>query len=360
MTVPIKVDTTTTPDSIKQMTTSEQDYSVHKILESFVSSDTGVATLSINPGSTVGLTSIGTFADTYTDPVGTHPTTTVYTTNYTFYQDLQSASETSLIRPLKVDTSTTPDSLREQSDSDLNSTIISRALANLVSQGIGSYYLGSSAPAGGTWVAKATITGSTDTSTSTAVYLWRKTAAASIPSTVLPVKVDKSTTPDSLKQMTDVEIQTLTSRLRNQVVATGIGNYQLSASAPVSGGTWVSAGSITDIRRDFSTVAYTSGSFSGTYTGSFTGSYVGSFTGNYTGNFTGNYIGPTYYSGYSGTPNATYAGTYSRAFSGTYTRSFSGTYSGNFTGTYSGSYSGSTVQTTTSSISTLTLWVRTA
>lgn len=360
MTVPIKVDTTTTPDSVKQMTTAEQDYAVHKILQNFVASDTGVGTLSINPGSSVGLTSIGVFSDTYTDPVGTHPTTTVYTTNYTFYQDLQSASESGLVRPLKVDTSTTPDSLREQSDSDLNSTLVSRALANLTSQGIGSYYLGSTAPAGGTWVAKATILGSTDSSTSSAVYLWRKTASASTPSTVRPLKVDTSTTPDSLKEMTDAEIQTLTSRLRNQVVSTGVGKYQLSASAPVSGGTWVAVGSVTDIRRDFSNIAYASSPYSGNYTGNFTGGYIGSFTGNYTGNFTGNYSGPTYYAGFAGAPTVNYAGTYSRAFSGTYQQSFSGTYSQSFTGSYTAYFTGSTVQTTTSSISTLTLWLRTA
>ena len=395
---PIKLNQSTTPASVAEMTDAEMDFLVLRILNAFAATDTGVGTLSVNPASITGLTAIGTFSDTYTDPVGVHPTTTVYTTNYAFYQDLQSATETFTLTPLYVNLTTTPDSLREQSDSILNSTVIARALANLVSQGEGSYYLSSTAPAGGTWVAKATIAGNTDTASSTAVYLWRKTVAASTPTTIRSVKYDTTTTPTSLKEMSDAEINLFTERLRNQIVATNVGKYQLSASAPVTG-TWVAAGSVVDTRRTFATVGYGSsftGSYSGTYigtfsgsylgsysspfTGSYSGTYVGTFTGSYTGTFSGGYIGPTNYSGFLGAPNQTYTGSYSRAFSGSYlgpftgpysgsyVGSFTGSYSGNytspFTGPYSGSYvgtfSGSTVQAATSTVSTLTLWVRTA
>ena len=365
MTNPIKVDTSTTPDSIKQMTDAEMDYAVHQVLLAFAASDTGVASVQVNPSPTTGLTSIGTFADTYTDPVGTHPTTTIYTTNYTFYQDLQTATET-YIPPVFVDTSTTPDSLKEQ-NAELNSTIVARALANLVSEGIGAYYLGTTAPAGGTWTAKATIAGNTDTSVSTAVYLWRKTASASTPATVRPLKNDTTTTPDSLKEMSDVELGNLSQRLRNQIVSTSVGKYQLSNTPPTPG-TWIAVGSITDIRRNLANQNYTqsfSGNYSGTYLGTFTGNYNQNFSGNYTGTFSGTYLGPTYYSGFAGNPTGvSYVGNYSKAFTGSYTGTFTGNYSQNFSGTYTGTYgiaySGSTVQSATSTISTLTLYLRTA
>ena len=72
------------------------------------------------------------------------------------------------------------------------------------------------------------------------------------------------------------------------------------------------------------------------FTGSFTGSYTGAFTGAYTGSFSGSYV-------------PSYTGTYS------------GTYSGSpFTGTYSGSYTGQTVLATKDTVSTISLWIRTA
>lgn len=337
MTNPIKVDTSTSPDSIKQMTDAEMDYTVHRILTAFASSDTGVGTLSVNPVSTAGLTAIGSFADNYTDPVGTHPTTTVYTTTYTFYQDLQVETET-FTRPLFVDTTTTPDSLKEQTDTELNATIISRALANLVSQGVGSYYLGATAPAGGTWVVKETVPGYTDSSTSVPFYLWRKTVPAAVPATIRPLKADTTTTPDSLKEMTDAELNDLVDRLRNRIVATGVGYYNLVTGTPPTvptPGTWVEAGDVTDIRRDFAVVGYGA-------------SFLGNYSGNYTGTFSGNYTGPTYYSGFAGAPTKAYTGNYSKAFSGTYT------------GTYGSVYSGSTVQSATVSALARTLFIRTA
>jgi len=370
MTNPIKVDTTTTPDSIKQMTDAEMDYIVHRILTSFASSDTGVGTVQVNPASTTGLTLIGTFNDTYTDPVGTHPTTTVYTAAYSFYQDRQVAAET-FIKPLFVDTTTTPDSLKEQ-NTELNTTIIARALANLVNQGIGSYYFSTTAPAGGTWTAKATITDNTDISTTqNTIYLWRKTAAASIPATVRPLKNDTTTTPDSLKEMTDAEIDDLVDRLRNQIVSTGVGTYDLVAgAAPVAPtpGTWIQVGlTFADDRRNFASIGYTSsysGNYTGSYTGTFTGNYSQAFSGTYTGTYTGNYTGPTYYSGFAGAPTKAYTGNYSGNYTGSYTGTFSGNYSKAFSGTYTGPYSttfsGSTVQTATSTINYRSLFLRIA
>ncbi|CAB5221208.1 hypothetical protein UFOVP247_108 [uncultured Caudovirales phage] len=375
----IKVDTSTTPDSLKEMTGTDNQYVIHQMLTQFAASSTGVGTISVNPASTVGLTAIGTFTDTYRPyNVGDHPIgTTINSVTYTFYQDLGTATE-SLVRPLEYVTAT---GLKEQVDASLNADVISAALANLVSSGLGGYELNSSTPIGGTWVSQATVTNNIDATNSNVTYLWRKSAAAATPTTVRSVKSDTSTTPSSVKEMTDAEMKTLTDRMRNQIVSTGIGQYRVQASAPVSGGTWVTSGvSFSDTTRTASTVSYTGyytgnytgGSYTGTYSGTYTGSYSGTYTGSYTGTYTGNYTG-TYRKSFAGFLGVAYSGTYTGFYTGTYTGSYTGKYSGDYTGSYSGSYtggsysgaytgvySGLTLDATTSTVSTVYLWVRTA
>lgn len=410
----LKLDISTNPDSLKAASGTDYEYAVNQALVTFAGTDTGVGTLSVNPGSTAGLTSIGTFTDTYypydqlQHPVGTTITSTVYT----FYQDRQTATET-LTRPVEFSTT----AVREQNDTALNADLITTALANLVALGVGSYALQPTAPVGGTWVAKSTITNNLDVNESNVTYLWRKTAAASTPATVRPVKIN-ATSPVSVKEMSDAEIQTLTNRIRNRIVATGIGNYAIQATAPVSGGTWTTAGSqFIDTRRTQSAIAYNgtyagsylgsftglysrsftglySGAYSGTYGGSYSAFYAGSYAGNYVGTisigFTGSYTGRTKYAGFArpGSPTVAYAGTYFSNYNRTYTGlysgsysgaylgfypntyggtygasyigSFSGTYNTTYTGNYTGSYTGNTLNNDSSNVSNVYLWIRTA
>lgn len=407
----LKNDASTNPDSLKQASGTDYQYSVDQILTTFAATDTGVGTLSVNPASTTGLTSIGTFTDTYypydqnQHPVGT----TITSTTYTFYQDLQSATET-LTRPLEFSAG----SVQEQTDTSLNGDLISTALSNLVSVGVGSYALQPTTPVGGTWVSKATITNNLDVNESNVTYLWRKTAAASSPTTVLPLKIN-STSPVSVKEMSDAEIQTLTNRMRNRITATGIGKYAIQSTAPVSGGTWTTSGTqFIDTTRTQSTIAY-NGTYVGTYAGggatSFTGTYQGNFTGvysriqntNFTGNFTGTYsrvfvlgpfsrpytgnyagtgtfrgfVGGVTYSGgytgfyqqnytgaYTGGYNQAFTGSFAGAYTGIYSRLFTGIYSrqftGSYTGSYTGAYSGVTLNNDSSNVSDVYLWIRTA
>ena len=311
---PLKIDTSTTPVSFKEMSDADYDYLTHIILTQFAASNTGVGTVSSNSSFTL----IGTFSDTYRPyTVGQHPVgTDITTVTYNFYQDLGSATE-SLVRPVRYSAGA---NTFEQDDSTLNSTVIANALANLVSYGVGSYSLSPTTPVGGTWVAERTIQNTT-AAANNVTYLWRKTAATA-PSTVRPLKVN-STSPISVKEMSDAEIQTLTERLRNQIVSTGIGKYAVQSTAPVSGGTWVTRGSAFSDTRDT------------TSTQSYTGSYSGAYTGNYTGAYTLFYAGSI--GGY-----------------------FSGTYTGFYTGSYSGTYSGLTLDANTETVSTVSLWVRTA
>jgi outer membrane lipoprotein SlyB len=389
---PLKIDSSSSPVSVKEMSDADYDYLTHTILSNFASSSTGVGTLS----STSSYTLVGTFSDTYRPySVGQHPVgTDVTTVTYNFYQDLGSATET-LTRPVHYDSGT-----KQQDDTTLNTTVITNVLANLVNYGLGSYSLSPTTPIGGTWTSQRTIQNTTSAANNY-TYLWRKTSATA-PSTVRPLKLN-TTSPVSVKEMSDVEIQTLTDRVRNRIVSTGIGQYRVQSSAPVSGGTWVTRGSaFSDTRETTSTQSYSgtyTGGYSGTYTGnynnafsgSYSGNYIGTYTGNYTGSYTGSYsrafagayagtyvlyyagfVGgyfTGYYTGYytgtftgsySGSYSGGYTGTYTGSYTGSYTGTFTGNYTGNYSGGYSGSYSGLTVDATTENISSVSLWIRTA
>jgi hypothetical protein len=303
---PLKIDTSTTPPSFKEMNDADYDYLTHIVLTQFAASNTGVGTVSSNSSFTL----IGTFSDTYRPyTVGQHPVgTDITTVTYNFYQDYGTATE-NLVRPVHYSAGA---NTFEQDDSTLNTTTISNALANLVNSGVGSYSLSPTSPVGGTWVAERTIQNTT-AAANNVTYVWRKTAATA-PSTVRPLKVN-TTSPISVKEMSDAEIQTLTERLRNQIVATGIGKYAVQSTAPVSGGTWVTRGSaFSDTRETTSNTSYT-----------------GAYSGNYTG-------------------------AYTRFFAG----SVGGFFSGTYTGFYSGAYSGLTIDANTETVSSVSLWIRTA
>ena len=303
---PLKIDTSTSPVSFKEMSDADYDYATHIVLTQFVASNTGVGTISSNSSFTL----IGTFSDTYRPyTVGQHPVgTDITTVTYNFYQDLGSAAE-NLVRPVHYNSGA---NTFEQDDTTLNTTLMSYALSNLVNSGVGSYSLSPTTPVGGTWVAERTIQNTT-AAANNVTYLWRKTAVTA-PSTSRTLKIN-TTSPISVKEMSDAEIQTLTERLRNRIVSTGIGKYAVQTDAPVSGGTWVTRGSaFSDTRETTSNTSYT-----------------GAYSGNYTG-------------------------AYTRFFAG----SVGGFFSGTYTGFYSGAYSGLTLDANTETISTVSLWVRTA
>lgn len=287
--------------NLHEMTAAELQYPAHRILEAFAASNTGVGTVTINgPG-----TAIGTFVDTIRpNAIGSHPVgTSVNSTTLTFNQDLTTAAE-SLERPIEYDGG----NLHQQADGELNSNIIQTALTMLVNDGLGSYAVQPSAPAG-TWTSIGTITDQAR-SGNTVTTLWRKTADTA-PTTVRPMKVR---TDNNLQEMTDAEIQTLTSRFRNRIVATGVGQYRVQQNAP-GGGTWVRKGNAwTDTRQQVANQSYA---------GAYAGSYV-----RYT---------PLYFGG------ILYA-----------------TYTGYYTGFYTGFYTGLTVMNTKETVSTASLWIRVA
>ena len=326
---------------IQEMDSSDKDYIEHVILTDFNSLDSGVGTLAVNPASTSGLTLIGSFVDTKRpDAVGTHPVGTSVTTvsTFNFYQDLQSASEsiTNAIRPVALDDSA---NIQRMSDSEVNDDFIFSTQQNLYGSGVGSYKLQPSAPTDGTWVSKGTITDTKISGGTNTSQLWRKSAPASTPTTVRPLKFVVSS--GSLREMTDTEIKKFTPRLRNRIVANGIGTYKVQANAPTSGGTWVQMGdTFTDTRHQVANQSYTS-NFSNTFTNTFTNTFAGFFSSTYNRfqAFTGSFIG---------------------SFSGSRTKFFTGSFTGTFTGFFTGSFTGLTVQSSTENVSSAKLWVRVA
>jgi hypothetical protein len=360
--------------------------------------------------------------------------------------------------------------IQQMTDAQIRNDIIDQAVTAMVTESeytAGQYRLAGSAPSGGTWTSRYTITDVANGGNTT-YYIWQKTAATTSPNADLrPLKTYSG---NNVKQMTDTEIQEMIPYFRNRIISTSIGTYKIQASSP-SPGTWVSMGSASDTREQVASENYT-GAYSGTrtysnaayagtrtytpagytntfaggrtysttYAGSraFSGSYVTNFSGtrtfagsrtysgsyatNFAGtrpfagsrtysasyilyyggfiggtfagsrtystsyvsastNFTGTFAGTRTYSnaGYVSEPtnfagsfagSRTYSASYSgsRTYSGTYANSFAGsrTYSGGYSGsrtysgTYSGTYAGDTIQATKDTVSTVSLWIRTA
>ncbi len=357
---PVKIQNSS-PKSLKVMSDAEMDYIAHTILADFAGTSTGVGTLSVNPGDATGLTDIGTWENTafdtapggalntfttsyqaffggftpgaFTDTQNVFATTGYGTfmsnqdnltqTDYAFYQNRGAVVET-LTRPLEFDSSLKR--LIAQIDANLNASAIAHTLDRLVNDGLGSYKLQTATPSGGTWVQEAIIDDTQSGAGSTEYYLWRRTVQTT-PTEIRPLKERLIGNEYNIIEMTDAEIETLTDRFRNQIVTTGIGTYALQETAPGTG-TWTRAGTVTtDTRRDTFTdtfiPAYAGASYSASYSQGFQ-DFFGGFAGAF---FTGFFAGTAY------------AGSYAAAG-----QSYQGTY----------------VATATETITTKSLWVRTA
>lgn len=475
---PLKIKASATPISssnfqgLQAMSDTEvKNYIANKITVGFagaVGNGSNTADINIDTANALSGTAIGSFVDTDRDEAtGTHPATGATTTT-TYYAKQITATDTGTItnRPIGYDTA-----IKQLTDAQIN-TVLDKVITSMVTEAdytAGQYRLAGSAPTGGTWTARYTITDVANGGNTT-YYIWQKTAATSTPDADLrPLKTYNG---NNVKQMTDAEIQEMIPYFRNRIVSTGVGTYKLQASTP-AGGTWVQMGSGSDTReqlasqnytgvyagaRTYSNVAYGgtrtyavsyantfagnrtysttyagvrtygvsyasafagtrpyagSRTYSGSYVGSFAGSrtktfsgsrtysatytlfyggfvggnfagsrtysnaaYSGSYSGSYTTPFAGsrtysaNYISGTqffvseyagsrtYSANYSG--NRTYSGTYANSYAGS--RTYSGNYSGarTYSGNYSGTYAGDTILAAKDTVSTVSLWIRTA
>ena len=242
---------------LQEMTTNEMDYAVHQILTEFSTSLTGTGTINVNGSGTSMGTAFTETSHTGDLSVGSHPINSDDTTSQTFTlkQTLDSVSESSVVTPLFLNDS----GYAAEHSNNLNSTLISRALSNLTSNGLGSYYLSATNPNASLYTDSGfSITDkrfSGNSTGQTVFKLWRKTTGVSAPTTVRTSQIYLNS---QVQEMSDADIKTLAARLRNQIKDTGIGQYKLSSSNPAgSGETWVQVGStVTDTRHTLADQTY--------------------------------------------------------------------------------------------------------
>lgn len=413
---PLRVKASSTPISssnfqgLQEMTDSEINQYLSYVITNKFATDTdgtGTAELNVDTSNALTGTSIGTFTDTIRDDaIGDHPTDgATSSTTYYFKQVTAAASESITNRLVGYDSA-----IKEMTDGDLDTDILDKVIDDMVTETdytVGQYTLAASAPSGGTWTSRYTITDSAQGG-NTLIYLWQKTApTSSANSDLTSLKLSGSS---ATRMMTAAEIEQMVPNFRNRIIDNNIGKYALQETAPGTG-TWTQMGdTFNDTRQAVSGDAY-AGSFGGTFAGDFTGEFAGTFadtyvgaksyTGGYTGafsgeyagnfvgtsayanNFTGNYI--LYYSGFVGgnfagtyagffTGAKTYTGAYTglynqvftgdfvgtSAYSGSYSGAYTGIFSDNFSGDYTGSYTGDTIQASKDTVSTVKLWLRTA
>jgi hypothetical protein len=395
---------------LQEMADAEINQYLSYVITNKFASDTdgtGTAELNVDTANALTGTSIGTWTNTIrNDAIGTHPTAGATTdTTYYFKQVTAAASESITNRPVGYDSA-----IKEFNDTSLDTDVLDKVIEDMVSETgytVGQYSLAVSAPAGGTWTSRATITDSNQGGSSN-IYLWQKTTpTTSANADLASLKLDGT----NVKMMTALEIEQMVPNFRNRIIDSGVGTYKLQASTPVEAGTWVQMGdTLTDTRQEVASENYVgsyTGAFTGDYAGNYVGNYVGaktytgSYTGSFSGDYAGNYVGTAAYSGaYSGaysraftrffsgfvggfftgfftgfytgfytgpkTYTGFYTGSYSQNFSGNYvgTSAYSGTYSGTYTGYYSnnfsGTYAGDTIQASTENVSSVKLWLRAA
>ena len=413
---PLRIKASSTPISssnfqgLQEMSDAEINQYLSYVITNKFANDTdgtGTAELNVDTANALTGTSIGSWTNTIRDDaIGTHPTAGATTdTTYYFKQVTAAASESITNRLVGYDSA-----IKEYNDSTLDTDVLDKVIEDMVTgtgYTVGQYSLAASAPAGGTWTSRYTITDSNQGG-STNLYLWQKTAPSTAANADLTsLKLDGT----NVKMMTSAEIEQMVPNFRNRIIDSGVGTYKLQTSTPVEAGTWVQMGdTLTDTRQEVASQNYEgtyTGAFSGDYAGNYVGEYVGdktytgSYTGSFSGDYAGNYVGTSayagayagdyatdfvlYYSGFVGgyftgyftgfytgfytgakTYTGTYTGAYNQDFTGNYvgTSAYSGTYSGTYTGYYSntftGTYAGDTIQATTENVSTVKLWLKAA
>lgn len=375
---------------LQELTVAEiKNYTANIITTEFASAS-GTASIEVTSAGgslSAGFTSIGTFTDRVrSEEVGDHPAAgTTTSTTYTFGEATGVATDNKSAVPLRLDGN---NKVEPSTDSEIDTEILDEVINAMITDDVntaGQYWLAASAPAGGTWVNRGQIDDTQTDGTTVTKYLWQKTAATTVPASASNRTLVKSDG-KSIKEFSDVELQSLTNRFRNRIVATNIGRYEVVTSAPGTG-TWQQKGeTLSDQLKTIADQAYAgnyTGSYSGTYsqgfTGSYTGYYTGSFTGNYTGYYTGTYAGNytgaytlfyggsiggyfngTYTGYYSGAYTGYYAGSYSTNFAGAYSGTYTGNFTGAYSGTYTGYYTGATIQSTSSTQESKKLFLRIA
>ena len=346
MATSLKLHDASSDGDLKQITTSEENYLAYRAgLNLAGGGKTQVGSLSdVNtPGAH---STVGTYTDTvYDQAIGTHGTTlTQTTTNTTVYQKDGVAGESggNFRYPIKWDTSTNPDSIKEMTDAEVT-TITDRLIGTIFANDYpGIYVLGTSAPSGDYDVHLSNIFTDTRKDGTSVNYNIYQRQSMTAPTAVRPVALKRSSggsgTFQGLQEMSDTEIQyTFGQRARTRIMngSNGIGTYLLlsaTAGNPTANGysgTWVAKGTATDTTNVTQETAYTRNR-SSNYVGNYEQAFTRNFEGNYARTFVGNYA-----RGFLGNYQRTFTGNYARTFEGNYIANFVGNYARTFQGNYS-------------------------
>ena len=262
MALPLKIDGTS---GLIEISDTDLNYIADLILKNFAD-NTGTG--SILTGTTNAQRNlVGAFTDTIrNDAIGVHPTlgaTSTVTTNIVQNSDV--VNETSMIRPLEINGT---EGIIESVNASLDATIINRCLSRLANDGIGSYVLSTSSSLTN-YTQRFSFTDTIRGGTTNTYYVHQRTNNPT-GTLVAPIKIGTS----GVAEMSIADIQTLTNRLRNRIIATGIGTYKLvKGSTTPTGGTWKNVGTTSDRLRNVGNVRYTR-FFAGRPGGNFTGQTI--------------------------------------------------------------------------------------
>lgn len=355
---PIRIEGTTDAEGnnyeggVREMTTTELTTTTANLITTKYASVDGTASLRLRTSGSVpsGFTDIGSFTDRKrNDAVGTHPTDGASTTVNTYTIAMGTTADSgSHERPVRVNAD---GDLLEMTDAEIDTEVCDPIIAAMVAGNTntaGLYYLSASAPSGGTWTSRGTISDTQVDGTTVTKTLWQKTAATTTHTLQTFESLVKKPDDQSLQAMSTAEVEALYAPFVNRIQdATGlqIGSYDFETSTTGLSGTWQQQGeTMTDQMKDTATYAY-----AGSYTGSYTGYYDGTYSGTYDGTYAGTYAAS--FSGYSGTA-------YTGSYTGSYTGAYTGAYAGSYSGTYTGYYDGVTIISTSSSQETKKLFVK--
>ena len=320
---------------LQTMTSAEFETVANHVLEYFADDDGPGNIYASNPGSR---TLIGSITDTsYAGNVG-EGNTTIISNVYDIYQDLNS--------PVLVDDmpavlvyDTNRSALRLTTTSEIDAFAANILNYGVNNEGPGSYVISTTTPVGGTWSALGVLNDVVSNVTSTVGYTLYKKIAANSYTLNRPIKVSTTGSIVNLQRLSDTELNYLTTRVRQKIIDTGVGQYVFQETAPVTG-TWVDKGTVVDSRptttsssylNDYTSVEDTNYEVAISYTGTaYTGDYVGDSGGIYTGVTPVSYAGPASYvnenAAFFVLPGVTYSGPV--AYTGDNATNFTLTYLG--------------------------------
>ena len=292
--------------TLQVMSQSEFEALADRVLEHFADT-TGAGSIYDSDGG-VPYATVGTFTDTrYQDSAGGSDIT-ILSTDYTLYQNLDSDFGSVSAHPMVWDYVSSEMRVATSSQvTDLGDAILS----HLVNQEApGSYRIAESTPANGTWQNIYTINNYDNVGQPTVYYLYKKIAGE----TTFSYSPLKNNGGGELINFSIGEVTSLAEKVREQIIATGIGQYKLQDEAPATG-SWTNVGTLIDTRPNIvstysgstaytgdDAAVYTGDQVDATYTGAGDNAYTtlvdGVTTDTYTGIVPINYEGvQTFYIG---------------------------------------------------------------